>query len=209
MFTTGISPATQQVLAILVKVPFVGRYYLAGGTACALYYGHRISYDLDFFSQESEEPKQITQKLMGLGQLRVDQQSEGTWLGELDGVKLSFFQHLYREIAQEEEWGGVRVASKLDIACMKLEAIASRGIKRDFVDMWYLTREIGLGNIFEAARKKYTPANISDMHFLRSLIYFDDAEMSQTPNMLHELDWQAVKHYFEVEVARLSKEWGI
>ncbi|MFH1244093.1 MAG: nucleotidyl transferase AbiEii/AbiGii toxin family protein [bacterium] len=211
MFTTGISPATQQVLAILVKVPFVGRYYLAGGTACALYYGHRLSYDLDFFSREPEEPEQITQKLMRLGEwkLRVDQQSEGTWLGELNQVKLSFFQHLYPEVAKEATWEGVRIASKLDIACMKLEAIASRGIKRDFVDMWYLTREIGLGNIFEAARTKYAPANISEMHFLRSLVYFDDAETSQTPNMVHELDWEGVKQYFEVEVARLSREWGI
>lgn len=209
MFTTGISPATQQALAILTKVPFVGKYYLAGGTACALYYGHRLSYDLDFFSRDPEEPVQITQKLLGLGELKVDQQSEGTWLGELNNVKLSFFQHLYREVAKEEEWGGVRVASKLDIACMKLEAIASRGIKRDFVDMWYLCRELGLGNIFEAARKKYSPADISDMHFLRSLVYFDDAETSPVPNMLHELDWEKVKKYFEVEVARLSKEWGI
>lgn len=209
MFTAGISPATKDVLASLVKIPFVERYYLAGGTACALYYGHRLSYDLDFFSTEPELPEKITKQLEGLGKLRIDQQTEGTWLGELNQVKLSFFQHLYKEVSEESEWLGVRIASKLDIGVMKLEAIAGRGIKRDFIDMWYLSRELGLGNIFEAARRKYAPADISDMHFLRSLIYFDDAEVSTPPHMLHDLDWEKVKGYFKSEVKRLSTVWGI
>ena len=124
MFTTGISPATKDVLASLAKISFVKRYYLAGGTACALYYGHRLSYDLDFFSTEPELSEKITKQLVGLGKLRIDQQTEGTWLGELNQVKLSFFHHLYKEVSEESEWLGVRIASKLDIGVMKLEAIA-------------------------------------------------------------------------------------
>ena len=209
MFTTGISPATQTVLVSLAKLPFVNKFYLAGGTACALYYGHRLSYDLDFFSPELENPRLITQILTKVGQLKVDQQSEGTWLGELDGVKLSFFLHIYPELENEEEYEGVRIASKMDIACMKLEAIAGRGIQRDFIDMFYLARELGMQQILSAAERKYVKADFSMTHFLRSLIYFVDAEKSETPRMLHPLDWSAVKHYFEVEVKRLAEESGL
>ena len=211
MFTTGISPATQTVLAVLAKVDFVKNYYLAGGTAAALYYGHRVSYDLDFFSPDPLPSYRITEILQGVRKLQVDQEQEGTWLGHLDGVKLSFFVHPYPEVGKEGTWNGIRIASKLDIACMKLEAIGSRGIKRDFVDMYYLCQDIGLGMVFEAARQKYAKANMSEMHFLRSLTYFVEAENGSAgePNMIHELDWEKIKRYFEAEVKRLAKEWNL
>lgn len=209
MLTTGISPSTKTVLESIVDVDFVKRYYLAGGTACALYYGHRLSYDLDFFSRNPEEPQQITLKLKKIGKLNVQQESDGTWLGSLNGVKLSFFEHLYPEIGVEEKWMGVRIASKTDIACMKLEAIASRGIMRDFVDMYYLTREIGLEEIMSSLKQKYVGVDYSDFHFLRALTYFEDADKSVKPNMLEPLDWDGVKKYFESEVKRLSAKWGV
>jgi len=209
VFTTGISPTTQTVLVSLAKLPFLGKFYLAGGTACALYYGHRLSYDLDFFSPELEDPRLITQILTQVGQLKVDQQSEGTWLGELDGVKLSFFLHIYPAVGHEEKYEGVRIASKMDIACMKLEAIASRGIQRDFIDMFYLARELGMQQILSASERKYTKADFSMTRFLRSLIYFVDAEKSETPRMLYPLDWDEVKVYFEKEVKRLAEAWGL
>lgn len=211
MFTTGISPNTQAVLATLAGVDFVKDYYLAGGTATALYYGHRVSYDLDFFSPQPLASHRITEILQDIGKLQVDQEEEGTWLGQLDRVKLSFFVHPYPEVGKEEAWNGIRVASKLDIACMKLEAIGSRGIKRDFVDMYYLCQDTGLGVVFEAARRKYAKADMSEMHFLRSLTYFVEAESVTTgePTMIHKLDWEKIKRYFETEVKHLAKDWDL
>lgn len=209
MFATGISPATQTTLEALVDIDFVHRYYLAGGTACALYYGHRISYDLDFFSTEPEDPSQISLKLKDIGELLVEQASDGTWLGSLNQTKLSFFEHLYPEIGQESEWSKIRIASKRDLACMKLEAIASRGIMRDFVDMYYLTKELGLSEIILDARQKYKETGYSELHFLRSLTYFEEADSSVPPTMLVEFEWREIKRYFETEVKKLTTKWGI
>jgi hypothetical protein len=44
------TPEVQRVLELLAPHAFMQRFYLAGGTALALQLGHRISYDLDFFS---------------------------------------------------------------------------------------------------------------------------------------------------------------
>ena len=209
MYTAGISPDTQATLAILVEVPFVSQYFLAGGTAVALYYGHRLSYDLDFFSPTPIEPNKITQLLQDSGKLQVDQIGEGTWLVMLNGVKLSFFVYPYPEVGKEEAWGGIRVANKLDLACMKLEAIGSRGIKRDFIDMYYLTKEIGLPGVFEAMRQKFIKSNISELHFMRSLIYFEEAEASEEPTMIHKVNWPEIKRYFEIETKKLAKVWQI
>lgn len=209
MFTTGISPDTQATLAILTKTSFLEKYFLAGGTAVALHYGHRLSYDLDFFSPDMLLPNKITQFLQDKGELEVDQIGEGTWLGMLNKVKLSFFVYPYPEVGDETDWEGVRIASKLDLACMKMEAIGSRGIKRDFIDMYYLTKELGLGSVFEAMRVKFAKSNISELHFLRSLVYFEQAEESEDPTMIHPLDWDGIKRYFEIEVKKLSRSWEI
>ena len=95
MFTNGISPATQSCLETLSQSALISQYYLAGGTVVALYLGHRVSYDLDFFSNKPMEPVQIAQELGEMGKLQTDQNDPGTFLGILDDVKISFFRYLY------------------------------------------------------------------------------------------------------------------
>ncbi len=73
MFTTGISKNTQAVLAKISKAPFVKNYYLAGGTALAVHFGHRLSYDLDFFSLTPDLPRIITAQLKDAGKLEIFQ----------------------------------------------------------------------------------------------------------------------------------------
>jgi len=48
--TSAIQPGTLALLKKILKVPGLEDFYLVGGTALALHYGHRLSVDLDFFS---------------------------------------------------------------------------------------------------------------------------------------------------------------
>lgn len=209
MFTNGISPATYRCLEALKNTSLTSNYYLAGGTVAALYLGHRVSYDLDFFSDSPMEPIQIVQELGKLGKLRTDQNDSGTFLGMLDEVKISFFRYTYPLVEPEGAFEGVRIASLMDIGCMKLEAIASRGIMRDFVDMYLIAQKLGLENVLSSARTKFAGTDYSETHFLRSLVYFDDADTANPPNMLIPWDWDEIKSYFECEVKRLTNKWGI
>ena len=50
----AVPPLLRNLLAEIGQMPFASRFYLAGGSALALRLGHRVSVDLDFFSDVDE-----------------------------------------------------------------------------------------------------------------------------------------------------------
>lgn len=206
MLSTGLSKDTQSNLALLGNQAWLTPFYLAGGTACALYFGHRFSFDLDFFTPKQFDPKILTQKLKPLGKLTVDQDTEGTFLGQLNSVKISFFIYPYPPLFPTKTYDRVAIADIRDIGCMKLDAISSRGTKRDFIDLFFISREHALTTLFELFARKYAGVEYNLVHIVRSLTYFTIAEEQDMPQMIEKISWEEVKAFFEKEVKRLSKK---
>jgi hypothetical protein len=87
---------------------------------------------------------------------------------------------------------------------MKLEAIAGRGSRKDFVDLYLLcTKGLTVESIFDLFEQKYGATRTERYHRLRALGYFDDAEREPMPEMLQPLSWQSVRTFFQHEVERL------
>jgi len=64
MFEQTLFSDTQKYLALLSKENVLpDDTYLAGGTAIALQLGHRISYDLDFFTPQKFATEETLEKL--------------------------------------------------------------------------------------------------------------------------------------------------
>lgn len=207
MFTRGLSKQTQRNLETLSKIPFVKKYYLAGGTALSLHFGHRFSHDLDFFSQTPEKSFVIVSFLKKYGHLEIFQNEEGTFNGQLNNVKLSFFIYPYKNILPLATYKSIKVASIIDIACMKIDAISSRGTKRDFIDLYSICASgYKLSNILEHFEKKYSGVKFSVLHNIKSLVYFDDAEGDEMPEMIDKVNWNEVKNYFKNIVRDLNYE---
>ena len=76
MFEQGISKKARQHLAILKDASLPVKFYLGGGTACALHLGHRLSYDLDFFSDKSFDTKKVLDVLKPHGKFSFIAQPE-------------------------------------------------------------------------------------------------------------------------------------
>lgn len=96
MFLNALPPDARQLLTQLGQQPPVRPFYLAGGSAAALHLSHRISADLDFFiHQDHYEAEPLTQHLQAIAHLEVQQQSRGTLVGRLGGVRVSFFVYPY------------------------------------------------------------------------------------------------------------------
>ena len=90
-----------------------------------------------------------------------------------------------------------------DVACMKISAIASRGTRRDFVDLFMASQQHGLATLLELFKATFAQVNYSIIHILKSLTYFDDAEQDPLPDMLVPFAWEETKQFFESEVPRL------
>lgn len=207
MFVNVLSPTARQNLATIANTALARRFYLAGGTAVALHLGHRLSYDLDFFTPEQSFPADLPRRELGhRGELAVTQEDAGTFLGTFNEVRISFFIYPYSLLETPVELQGIQIAGLPDLAAMKLDAISSRGKKRDFIDLYQICQDaFSIEQAIQHFEQKYVGVNYSMVHLLKSLTYFEDAEDDPLPQMLAPLEWADVRHFFEAEVRRLMR----
>lgn len=203
MFEEALVSGAKDSLALLGESGLLRNAYLAGGTAAALQLGHRISVDFDFFTQKAFDPKKIAEALSHLGSFSVDQSDKGTVLGVFEGIKFSLFVYEYPLIEKTLPYLSLSLASLRDIAAMKIDAISGRGAKRDFVDLYFLCHHgFSLDDGLKFYQEKYKKLASNLIHIQKSLVYFDDAEADEMPNMLKPVQWDHVKRFFEQEVKR-------
>jgi len=198
-----ISPAAEQTVRDLACESALAGFYLAGGTGLALRLGHRRSRDLDLFSAQLFGEDNLLQQLQQASSLTVVARAPGTLHTVIQGVKVSFLAYRYPLLFPLQEFLGIQVADPRDIACMKLSAIASRGAKRDFVDLFATAKQFGLRELLDLFRQKYARSPLNPIHLRKSLVYFDDAESDPMPDMLTPLSWEEAKRFFVAEVQRL------
>ncbi len=202
MYPEALYPKTKQVLESLASAAVLDAFYLAGGTALALQVGHRKSIDLDFFAVDFPKRELLLQELAPFGP-KIIQEAAGTLDTYIADVKVSFLQYKYVLLNEPVMFNNVKLASVLDIACMKLSAISSRGTKKDFVDLYYVLKKYPLESILSAFEKKFAGVSYQRSSILKSLVYFDDAQADPEPDYLTATDWAKVQTAIIAETQRL------
>ena len=198
-----IPAETETTLRALREAKLLSPFYLAGGTGLALQFGHRLSLDLDFFSPEQFDEETLLQHAQALPEFALVSRAPFTLHATVGGTKVSFLGYVYPLLFPTRRFEDVAVADSRDIACMKVSAIASRGTRRDFVDLYVASQQYGLQEILQLFAQKYAQTRYSKMHVLKSLTYFGDAEKDPLPHMLVPFDWEKTRQFFEREVPRL------
>ena len=198
-----IGPTVEQTLKALKERSLLEGFYLAGGTGLALQLGHRRSLDLDFFRQESFNDAQLLQQLQRFPEFSLTGRDRQTLHVRISDVKISFLGYDYPVLFPCRPFLEVPVADPKDIGSMKISAIAGRGTRRDFVDLYMVARQEGLKALLDLFQRKFADANYNRVHVLKSLTYFDDADAEPMPNMLVPLAWQDVKDFFREQTPGL------
>jgi predicted nucleotidyltransferase component of viral defense system len=204
MFDSVLLHETRTLLEKLKPEDLPEGTYLGGGTAVALYLGHRRSADLDFFTSTEFEEKQWEKKLnhdLGLKLLKRDWQ---TLIGYIDQVKISIFGYPYPQIGMSEVYRQIPVSSLPDLAAMKLDTLIGRGTKRDFIDVYFLAHRYTLAALFSFYQQKYGNFEERKLLLKKSLVYFADADKEEMPYMLEPVNWPEIKKWFITEIKTLN-----
>ena len=186
-----VEPATLDLLKKIQQLPVFSSHRLVGGTSLALQFGHRISIDLDFFSENLIEHEEILINIKHLGIVDIVSKSKYISCFYINDIKVDFVSLPYKWIDEPVLEDSISLASIKDIAAMKLAAITNRGSKKDFIDLALLIDQLGLHQMMSLYHEKYPDG--MEMMVLRSLLYFDDAEIQSDPIMLVPFDWKKVK----------------
>lgn len=198
-----IEPHTLELLKHLMGAVCLASTRLVGGTALALQYGHRMSVDLDFFGQLEEDYENLRDVLRKTGRLKIIKESRNIRIYTVDDIKIDFVNYYcYPWIDKAIEEDGIRLASPMDIAAMKINAIEGRGTKKDFIDIYCLLQHYSLQEILLFYQRKY-PEN-SLFRALMSLSYFEDADPQLMPKMFLSIGWEEMKTVIRREVETYS-----
>jgi hypothetical protein len=201
-----LGKAQQKVLKQLGSLMAQHKFYLGGGTAIALHLGHRHSIDFDWFTAERmNEPLQVADEITQAGiRLMTNQTARGTLHGTVFEVRVSLLEYRYPLLKPAKKWPefGCLIASLDDLACMKLSAVAQRGWRKDFLDIYALgLKHKSLKEMLRLYQRKYNVKDVAPV--LYGLTYFDDAEKERMPKMLWKMDWKSVKQTIQEWVKEL------
>jgi hypothetical protein len=169
-------------------------FNLAGGTALALYLGHRKSIDLDIFTQNDFDSGNLEEYLIDKYDFKSSYLEKNTLKGTIEDVKIDCITYNYPYIEppfQSKE--NVRLFSIKDITAMKLSVIADNGTRiKDFIDIACLSSELSLEEMIKTYEKKFPNSN--SIRPLRGLTYFQDINFKEPVQMINgPLKWDVIE----------------
>jgi hypothetical protein len=207
----AVTSSTRDSLAALGQLPLLHPFYLGGGTALALRLGHRISQDLDLFanieSLDDDLRHSIIEELRQGHAVNVLRDSVFGLILEANGQPISFFSYGYPMLEPTDLVSGVQIAGILDIGLMKMDAVAGRGTRRDFYDLYFIASRVSLDELFAQSTKKYPYSRGFEMRVLVALVDFDAGDQDEEPALLLPAEWSEVKAFFITEARRLGRRW--
>lgn len=190
-----VEPNTLELLKKLMSMQSLDNFFLVGGTALSLQIGHRKSIDLDLFSITEFDTQEI------LNYLKPDliiQESKRILQLVVQDVRVDIVNLPYPLIDNLIVVDNIRLASIKDIAAMKLKAIAGRGSKKDFYDIYFLLSYFSVKEMILFFKEKYADHEVFTVY--KSLLYFEDADSEPEPILFEKLEWKNVKDKIAIEV---------
>ena len=172
--TQTVVPDLLELLKKLMSENLFSEFNLVGGTSFALQLGHRNSIDIDLFGNSEINSELFIKKLNSFGEISVTQSSKNILITKIKNVKVDFVNYKYPLLTDFLVIDTIRMLSTKDIAAMKLNAIAGRGSKKDFIDLYFLLQEFSLAEIFSFYEQKFNDGSIFLVQ--KSLTYFEDAD---------------------------------
>lgn len=169
----AVSPVLLSIIKELQSLKSLQKFALAGGTNLALRYNHRESVDIDLFCPDIigfKGFREIQREVENYYGTKVfnfidptninDQFTFLRFFIQKDNtvIKVDVIQNM-KILDPIEEIDGIRLFSVRDIGLFKLMSASSRPAKKDIYDLYYITSEIPLIDLYELLLKKHSRYN--------------------------------------------------
>jgi predicted nucleotidyltransferase component of viral defense system len=197
-----VEKETFQLLQQLFTIDAIAKQFaLAGGTSLALQIGHRKSIDLDLFSFEKFDPKELEIILSSHPSLKF------TYVGNnsrmlfcfINDIKCDFVHEPAKLIKPFLKKDEITYFSVEDIAAMKMHTVCGRGKKKDFFDIYALLELYSWPDLLQWFEQKY---GNEQMYILwRSVAYFEDADQDPDIQGINPFS----KNWVEIKKTILAK----
>jgi predicted nucleotidyltransferase component of viral defense system len=202
LYYNTVKPKLKNILMDLMKMEEFKMFRLVGGTALSLQLGHRLSIDIDLFTDadyNSVDFKNLTEKIKSTYGTIQDNEIKIMGMGKSifinpeskDAVKLDIYYtdtFVFPMILQD----GIRMASPEEITAMKLDIFLRGGRKKDFWDIHELLDHFSLKQMISFHEKRYF-SNYSYQHWKDCLKNFSNADDDILPQCLKGKFWDLIK----------------
>ena len=207
-----VKPILCSTLERLMEMEEFAPFRLVGGTSLSLRYGHRMSDDIDLFtdaeygSLDFHKLQDILRKefpycqgdcgdIVGFGASYIVGNSKD------DCVKLDLF---YTDpfIRPMEVFGSIRMAAVEDIVAMKMDVVSRGGRKKDFWDLHMLRDHYSIDQMLSLYEERYSYGATRE-ECVSGLTNFSVADSEPDPICLQDKVWQLIKLDFEESMCNL------
>lgn len=188
------------------------KFYFTGGTALsAVYLHHRVSEDLDFFSEKEFDNQQIIEFIRHVSSvLKMEYRmipKEVVKIFELYKkdkfiIKVDFGFYPYQRLKIGKKVKGVSVDSLADIAANKMLTILQRREVKDFVDLFFLLKKYTTWDLLHFVKVKFN-MEIDTVWLASGCLKAGSFE--NLPKMLVPMDLRELKAFYQDLAVKLGK----
>lgn len=197
-----VSSLLEEILKDFMEDEIFLPFRLVGGTALSLQIGHRMSVDIDLFTEADygsinfEEIKNYLEYKYDYCSYRnIDRVGMGTYFeigkAKNDYIKVDLF-YTNKFIFDEVLIDSIRMASEEEIIAMKLDVILRNGRKKDFWDLHYYLNKYTIDEMISFYVKRYPYEDKIDS-FKNQFLFFESADSDIDPNCLLNKSWEVIK----------------
>jgi predicted nucleotidyltransferase component of viral defense system len=202
MYWNTVHPTLRAILAEVMTEPLFDPFRLVGGTALSLQLGHRISVDIDLFTDTpyGSIDFDIIDSYFRQHYPYVSDPTVGpVAFGRSYFVGEDFQQAVKVDIYYTDPFirkpileGNLRMASLEEIIAMKINVISRGGRKKDFWDIHELLDHYSVDEMLTLHAERY-PHDHDDQILRNQFTNFTQADDDLSPNCIRGKHWEIIK----------------
>lgn len=199
MHYSSIKESTWNTANLLSEDEIIKDFILVGGTALALHIEHRLSEDLDLFTEkkhiDNDKIRNTVKKIFK--NYSVLEEDEGYIEFFANNTKLTFYS-FGMPIKYKPLVNNLNIAAVDECIAMKAHAITARNSYKDHYDMYSIMAEgIDLPKIVELAEEKYKTAFNTKL-FLSKLLVEVPEDVLEKPK--YKITSKGIKEFMENKI---------